>query len=126
MDNSDRITLKEYIERVISEKEIQHDLRFKASEEALILSRNQLLKDLEHLNQLRKEVVEDRGQLIGIEAFDTFKNSLSEWKMTAENRMTTAENRYDNRLRTTTAISIFSCALTIITFAILVVKEFIK
>jgi poly-D-alanine transfer protein DltD len=57
---ADEITLKEFIERIFAEREKQLQLHFINSENALILSKLELDKRLNELNNLRTEYTKDR------------------------------------------------------------------
>jgi hypothetical protein len=57
---ADEITLKEFIERIFAEREKQLQLHFRNSENALILSKLELDKRLNELNNLRTEYTKDR------------------------------------------------------------------
>ena len=57
---ADEITLKEFIERIFAERENQLQLHFRNSENALILSKLELDKRLNELNNLRAEYTKDR------------------------------------------------------------------
>jgi|GEM_PF-2898242 hypothetical protein len=57
---ADEITLKEFIERIFAEREKQLQLHFRNSENALILSKLELDKKLNELNNLRAEYTKDR------------------------------------------------------------------
>jgi hypothetical protein len=57
---ADEITLKEFIERIFAEREKQLQLHFRNSENALILSKLELDKRLNELNNLRAEYTKDR------------------------------------------------------------------
>jgi len=57
---ADEITLKEFIERIFVEREKQLQLHFRNSENALVLSKLELDKRLNELNNLRTEYTKDR------------------------------------------------------------------
>ena len=57
---ADEITLKEFIERIFAEREKQLQLHFRNSENALVLSKLELDKRLNELNNLRAEYTKDR------------------------------------------------------------------
>ena len=57
---ADEITLKEFIERIFAERENQLQLHFRNSENALVLSKLELDKRLNELNNLRAEYTKDR------------------------------------------------------------------
>src|SRR4029077_6301218 len=67
----DRVSLKEYIERVFDEKEKALQLAFRAQQEALALASRTLELRLEKLNELRQEVTQDRGNYVTKDAFDS-------------------------------------------------------
>jgi len=51
------VTLREYLEKII-------DLRFKSIDDGTVLARNTMEARLEKLNELRSEVVRDRGEYV--------------------------------------------------------------
>lgn len=115
---SEKITLREYLEKVIDGKAEQFDLRFKAADQALRISEKELAKELEHLNKLREEVTHDRGQFLRMETFDFFKNDLEKWKSKVDGCLTTTEARYDARIKTPTYLGVISIFLAMIAIII--------
>ena len=65
MNDAERVTLKEYVDRVFDEKEKALNLAFKSQQDALALATRALDRELEHLNDLRQEVTNARGWVIG-------------------------------------------------------------
>ena len=68
MNDVERVTLKEYVDRVFDEKEKALNLAFKSQQDALALATRALDRELEHLNELRQEVTTARGWVIGFGA----------------------------------------------------------
>ena len=58
------VSLRDYIERIFSEREAALNLAFKAQQEALALASRTLELRLEKLNELRQEVTQDRGNYL--------------------------------------------------------------
>ena len=63
----EHITLREFIERIISEREKQTDLRFENFEHRLV-----------KLNELREEVMKDRSMYVTQEKYDVQHKALGE------------------------------------------------
>jgi hypothetical protein len=68
---SDKVSLKEYVERIFSERQNALDLAFKAQQEALGLASRTLELRLEKLNELRQEVTQDRGNYLTKAEFES-------------------------------------------------------
>jgi hypothetical protein len=80
------VSLREYIERILDEKQKALELAFKAQQDALALARHDLENRLETLNKLRQEVTEDRSQLVStdkFEAMETRMRTLEGWRASA-------------------------------------------
>ena len=82
------VHLKEYFEKII-------DLRFQDSNNALILSRNELERRLEGLNELRKDVEKDRGLLLRKETYEVEHRLLASEIRALSDKMITMETRHD-------------------------------
>ncbi len=72
-----RVPLKEYIEKVIDEKEKQVILRYNNAKEALELSKKELDRRLEGLNELRSEVLKDRSQFVKVDTYESEKKAVN-------------------------------------------------
>src|SRR4029077_21241418 len=81
----DRVSLKEYIERVFDEKEKALQLAFRAQQEALALASRTLELRLEKLNELRQEVTQDRGNYLTKNEYDAKHTILSDRLSRLEN-----------------------------------------
>jgi hypothetical protein len=57
----DDVPLREYVERIFSERQAALDLAFAAQQEALRVANAAIENRLEKLNELRQEVTQDRG-----------------------------------------------------------------
>jgi len=64
------VSLREYIERIFDEKQKALELAFKAQQDALGLASRTLEVRLEKLNELRREVTEDRAKFVPRETYD--------------------------------------------------------
>ena len=60
----DNVPLREYVERIFSERQAALDLAFAAQQEALRVANEAIESRLEKLNELRQEVTADRGQYL--------------------------------------------------------------
>ena len=118
MSAADRVTLREYLERVIDEKIHQFDLRFVAADNALTIRKEVLNKELGYLNKLRDEVMQDRGQFLRIEVFDIFKIELDKFKNKIENFITTIEVRNENRIKLPIYIGLASLVLSAVAIVV--------
>lgn len=100
-ENYDRtvVTLKEYFTKLLEEHDRRFELRFTAKDEALALARDESNRKLEEvaaqherrfeqLNELRKQVTEDRGQFVTKERYSIEQSSLSERITRLETRST--------------------------------------
>lgn len=74
--SSDHVSLREFIERVLDERQKALDVRFISQQEALGLASRTLELRLEKLNELRQEVTTDRGNYITREKYDADQKSL--------------------------------------------------
>ena len=72
----DRISLRDYIERIFDEREKALDLAFRSQQEALALASRTLELRLEKLNELRQEVTQDRGNYLTKLEYDTKQGTL--------------------------------------------------
>ena len=70
---SDSISLREYIEKIIDEREKYHSL-------ALSLASKEIERRLEALNELREEVTSDRAQFIKEDIYAARNKELDGWR----------------------------------------------
>jgi len=84
------VELKEYVERVLDEKDKALQLAFRAQQEALALASRTLELRLEKLNELRQEVTQDRGNYVTKDKFDAAQEAwnarlkiLEDWRSRA-------------------------------------------
>jgi len=73
---TESVTLKEYIERIFSERAAALELAFKAQQEALLIATRNLDSRLEKLNELRQEVTQDRGNYVTRDKYDAEVGAL--------------------------------------------------
>ena len=73
----DSITLREYVDCLFAEREKQMNDKFKAADDALALSKENLQKDLQHLNALRAEVQEDRAVFARLDFVQTLEKRIA-------------------------------------------------
>ena len=67
---TESVPLKDYIERIFSERAAALELAFKAQQEALLIATRNLDSRLEKLNELRQEVTQDRGNYVTRDKYD--------------------------------------------------------
>ena len=58
------VSLREYVERIFDEREKALQLAFKAQQEALAIATTALNRELEHLNNLRQEINQNRTEYL--------------------------------------------------------------
>jgi len=76
-DKDNYVLLREHIDRIMAEKDKYYELCFRQAQEALILSKRELDRRLEELNELRKSVEKDRSQFVKADTF-TMKAEASD------------------------------------------------
>ena len=81
-DTNHNITLREYI-----------DIRFDSLDKALALSREEMNRRLEGLNQLRGEVITDRSQFMPRDKCDDKHAVFSDWQASVNKKLTVLETR---------------------------------
>ena len=117
------VHLKEYFEMLFEERQKQMLLRFDSTEKALTISSETLKRDLEHLNQLRSEVTEDRGLLVRHGVFTEFKQDLERWKIQIGKEITKIETRYDTRIKVPTVIAAVAVVVSIISMIVTILHK---
>ena len=117
------VSLKEHFEMLLAEREKQMLLRFDASEKALGISGEALKRDLDHLNQLRNEVTEDRGLLVRLGVFTEFKQDLERWKVQVGKEITKIETRYDTRIKVPTVVAAVAVIVSIISMIVTILHK---
>ena len=73
-DNGNTVTLREYIEAIMSERDRALTAAFTAQQSALNLATRNLELRLEKLNELRQEVTQDRGEYVKREVYESRVN----------------------------------------------------
>ncbi len=63
-DDEPSVSLKEYILRILDEREKTLNLAFKAQQQALAIATVSLNRELEHLNALREEINQARSEYV--------------------------------------------------------------
>jgi hypothetical protein len=119
-------TLKEFVERLFSEHDKRYEQRFNAQQSAnehalesarlaIRKSEESTEKRLELLNELRKEVTQDREFLVQKTTYEPAHRELEKWKEKTEVRLNTIETR---SVTWTAALGIFFVILQIVIGAI--------
>ena len=72
--NGNTVTLREYIEAIMSERDRALTAAFTAQQSALNLATRNLELRLEKLNELRQEVTQDRGEYVKREVYESRVN----------------------------------------------------
>jgi len=87
------VLLREYIDRLMTEKDKYYDLCFKNASRALDLSKSELDRRLEELNELRKSVEKDRIQFVKVESFNYKTEAIEHSISSLDKRITVIETR---------------------------------
>ena len=74
MDDHDR----QYLERILEERDRQYDFRYRAQQDALRMAREDMERRLEGLNELRREVTEDRGRFLSVEKYEAERRGIED------------------------------------------------
>ena len=83
-------TLKEYIETRLTSARERHDAEVEAMQTALDVARSEMERRLSELNQLRKEVTDDREQFVRHEVYDpTIRDLVKETGSLADKHIET-------------------------------------
>ena len=101
---SERVALKEYVERILAEQCLRNQIRADATDRALQIATRDLERRLGELNQLRSEVTSDRIQFVQRTIYEHHLNTTSEWREHVGKRLTVIETR---SITWTAAISLF-------------------
>ena len=109
-ENSPNVPLKDYLERIIAGHERELTVRLTAMETALALARDDVARRLADLNQLRKEVIEDRDQFVTKAQFEPMMRERDSWREAVSDRITKIETRGNTW---TVAIGLFFVVLQI-------------
>ena len=72
------VNLREHLERIFEERDRQYELRYKSQEDALLVARRDMERRLEGLNELRREVTEDRGRFLSLEKYDAEMRGIAD------------------------------------------------
>lgn len=115
-------TLKEFVDRMFVEHDRRYEQRFQAQQEAsqralesahaaISKSEEAVNNRLQTLNELRKEVTEDRELLVQKTTYEPAHRELEKWKEKTEVRLNTIETR---SVTWTAAIGIFFVVLQIL------------
>ena len=77
------VPLREYVERIFDEKQKALEIAFRGQQEALALASHTLEIRLEKLNELRREVTEDRAKYVTVEKYDAEIEPLKSFRSKA-------------------------------------------
>lgn len=121
-EESYRVHLKEYLERLLDERDRHTGARFLAAERAVELARNEMDKNLElariemsrrlgDLNELRQEVTDDRSRFVLQSVYNAEMSSREEWRQMVTERLATIESRSVTWI---TAIGVVGIAVNIL------------
>lgn len=108
-------TLKEFVDRLFAEHDRRYEQRFQAQQDAtrqasesahtaIQKSEEAVNNRLQLLNELRKEVTDDRALLVPKSTYEPAHRELEKWKEKTEVRLNTIETR---SITWTSAIGIF-------------------
>lgn len=111
MNEPDSVSLREFFERVMGQQEEHMEIRFTALDKALALSRDEMNRRLESLNELRQQVVNDRSQFMRMDVYESKHKELIDWKGTVDRKLTILETR---SITWTAAVGLFFLILTLV------------
>ena len=74
MDDHDR----QYLERILDERDRMYDFRYHSQQEAIRMARQEMERRLEGLNELRREVTEDRGRFLSVEKYEAERRGIED------------------------------------------------
>jgi hypothetical protein len=77
-NNGNTVTLREYIEAIMAERDKALTAAFRSQQAALELATRNLELRLEKLNELRNEVTQDRGNFLTRDRYDTQHKALED------------------------------------------------
>ena len=102
------VTLREFVERIMDEREKHIETRFSNAQEALTVSKRELDKKLAELNELRREYTSDRTsdqkQYLKQDIYLTKINEYDKWITNADRKITVIETRH---ITWTAALGVF-------------------
>jgi len=87
------VTLRSYVEMLISERTKHLETKFTSSEIAVKIAGDNLQRELEKLNELRQEVVKDRSMFITVSLFDSKIDAIHKDVQELKERQTATETR---------------------------------
>jgi len=111
MPESDSISLREFFEKMMQQQEEHMELRFSSLDKALMLSRDEMNRSLESLNELRQQVVSDRGAFIISDIYNSHQKDLAVWRDGINRKLTILETR---SITWTAAVGVFFVILTLV------------
>lgn len=109
--NRESISLMHFFERMLEEQEKRITIRFDSLDKALVLNQDEMERRLEGLNQLRSEVVTDRGQFVNKSKCEERHDSLRDWQDSVNAKLTTLETR---SITWTAAVGVFFLAVSLL------------
>jgi len=107
--------IKDYIDKCIE----VFVTRIEGMDKAIVIKTIEMDRRLAEHNDLRKEVVTDRVQLVRRDRYRSDKINLEEWKDRVDNKLTELSTRDKDKLTKTNWIAIFMVALTVLNIVIL-------
>ncbi len=98
------VKLREHLEKRMCEMEKRFKLQFESMQSAIGVTTKENDRRMTEMNELRKEVVADRGQFVKKEVYDI-------WHTEVDRRLTTSETR---AITWTAAIGLFFVIVSIV------------
>jgi hypothetical protein len=77
----------------VDEREKQFNLQIDSLRDSIVMAKVELDKRLNNLNELRKEVMEDRSTLVPMTTFNLRREQLDVWKSAVDQAITKLETR---------------------------------
>ncbi len=111
MERDETISIKEFVQAILKVQGDMTNQRFDALDKAIELSRDEMNRRLESLNQLRAEVMTDRQTLVQRETCESQHKELRNWRDSVNSKLTTLETR---SITWTAAVGVFFVVLTFV------------
>ena len=88
------VSLRDYFERVLSEKERAHKAEFEAAQQALKLATEALVARLETMNEFRAQITEERADYVRREGLYAAINPIDDRLRKMEDRGANLDGRF--------------------------------
>ena len=111
---------KEYLDKSIAEVKAM----IAGIDKATVIKTMEMDRRLAELNELRRDVVQDRSMFVKKETYDVENKVIDDWMTSVNEKLTKLMVKYESRVTLTTLISLGSLLVSIITLGILAMHYF--